>query len=194
MKKKFCVNANVIDKRFRTKQWTSFALRRCCFENHETTLTVERCGASSTIKHIFGNFTDGLHNFQSYWPWSWKDFWVVDSKHIASWNVIGNSRLFMQILFRSFVLETNIPFLTRFFFPDKRVKQLPLMDTPIPTAAFIIVYLAWVVVIGPLYMRDRKPYNLRNTLIYYNAFQVILSAYMFYEVISYLGSSQTFCE
>lgn len=56
------------------------------------------------------------------------------------------------------------------------------MDTPIPTAAFILCYLAWVVVIGPLYMRDRKPFNLKNTLIYYNAFQVLLSAYMFYEV------------
>lgn len=65
---------------------------------------------------------------------------------------------------------------------DARVKEFPLMDTPIPTAAFILCYLAWVVVIGPLYMRDRKPYNLKNTLIYYNAFQVLLSAYMFYEV------------
>lgn len=65
---------------------------------------------------------------------------------------------------------------------DSRVKQLPLMNTPIPTAVFIICYLAWVVVIGPLYMRDRKPFSLRNTLIYYNAFQVLLSAYMFYEV------------
>jgi elongation of very long chain fatty acids protein 7 len=64
---------------------------------------------------------------------------------------------------------------------DARVKEFPLMDTPIPTAAFILCYLAWVVVIGPLYMRDRKPYSLKNTLIYYNAFQVLLSAYMFYE-------------
>ena len=37
-------------------------------------------------------------------------------------------------------------------------------------------------IIGPYYMRDKKPFSLRNTLIYYNAFQVILSAYMFYEV------------
>lgn len=69
-----------------------------------------------------------------------------------------------------------------FFFSDSRVKQFALMDTPIPTAAFVLLYLSWVVVIGPLYMRDRKPFGLRNTLIYYNAFQVLLSAYMFYEV------------
>jgi GNS1/SUR4 family len=65
---------------------------------------------------------------------------------------------------------------------DMRAKTLPLMDTPLPTAVFIVLYLAWVVVLGPFFMRDKKPFNLRNTLIYYNAFQVSLSAYMFYEV------------
>lgn len=69
-----------------------------------------------------------------------------------------------------------------FLISDRRAKQFPLMDTPIPTGFFIFVYLAWVVVIGPLYMRDRKPFKLNNTLIYYNAFQVLLSGYMFYEV------------
>ena len=58
------------------------------------------------------------------------------------------------------------------------------MYTPIPTIALVIVYLAWVMIIGPFYMRDKKPFDLRNTLIYYNAFQVLLSAYMFYEVKS----------
>lgn len=60
------------------------------------------------------------------------------------------------------------------------------METPLPTVALVVAYLAWVLVIGPLYMRDRKPLQLRNTLIYYNAFQVLISAYMFYEV-SQLG-------
>jgi hypothetical protein len=56
------------------------------------------------------------------------------------------------------------------------------MDTPIVTVAMVIAYLSWVMVIGPLYMRDRKPFQLKNTLIYYNAFQVLISGYMFYEV------------
>lgn len=56
------------------------------------------------------------------------------------------------------------------------------MDTPLPSFALVLVYLSWVLVIGPLFMRDRKPYKLKNTLIYYNAFQVALSAYMCYEV------------
>lgn len=57
-----------------------------------------------------------------------------------------------------------------------------MVDNPIPTIALVLAYLAYVLVIGPLYMRDRKPFQLKNTLIYYNAFQVILSGYMFYEV------------
>lgn len=57
-----------------------------------------------------------------------------------------------------------------------------MVDNPIPTVALVLIYLACVMVIGPFYMRDRKPFKLKNTLIYYNAFQVILSGYMFYEV------------
>lgn len=64
---------------------------------------------------------------------------------------------------------------------DPRAKQYPFMDNPIPSFAMVIAYLAWVLVVGPIYMRDRKPMQLRNTLIIYNAGQVLLSGYMFYE-------------
>lgn len=56
------------------------------------------------------------------------------------------------------------------------------MNSPLPTLGMVATYLAWVLVIGPIYMRDRKPMNIKNTIIVYNAFQVLLSAYMFYEV------------
>lgn len=56
------------------------------------------------------------------------------------------------------------------------------MNNPLPTFMMIGAYLSWVLVIGPLYMRDRKPMNINKTIIIYNAFQVLLSAYMFYEV------------
>ncbi|KAL1396024.1 hypothetical protein pipiens_010811 [Culex pipiens pipiens] len=64
---------------------------------------------------------------------------------------------------------------------DPRAKNLPFMDNPLPTIGMIYAYLAWVLVVGPTYMRDRKPMQLTNTLFYYNLFQVALSAYMFYE-------------
>jgi hypothetical protein len=78
-------------------------------------------------------------------------------------------------------IATNVRFLL-LLFADNRAKNYPFIATPLATLGFVLAYLAWVVVIGPWYMRDKKPYNLRSTLIYYNAFQVLLSAYMFYEV------------
>ncbi|XP_058054891.1 elongation of very long chain fatty acids protein AAEL008004-like [Anopheles bellator] len=64
---------------------------------------------------------------------------------------------------------------------DPRAKALPFMDNPLPTLGMVLTYLVWVVIIGPTYMRDRKPMQLTNTLFYYNLGQVLLSAYMFYE-------------
>ncbi|XP_049543339.1 elongation of very long chain fatty acids protein 7 [Anopheles darlingi] len=64
---------------------------------------------------------------------------------------------------------------------DPRAKQLPFMDNPLPTLGMIMIYLFWVLLIGPMYMRDRKPMDLRRGIIFYNLFQVLLSGYMFYE-------------
>ena len=64
------------------------------------------------------------------------------------------------------------------------MKNYAFVDTPLPSLILVLIYLSWVMVIGPFYMRDKKPFNLKSTLIYYNAFQVLLSGYMFVEVPS----------
>lgn len=87
----------------------------------------------------------------------------------------------MQIEKYIYILNRNI-YVCIFIFTDPRAKTYPFMDNPLPTIGMIITYLAWVMIIGPIYMRDRKPMDLKNTLILYNAGQVLLSAYMFYEV------------
>lgn len=56
------------------------------------------------------------------------------------------------------------------------------MNNPLPTLGMVATYLTWVLIIGPIYMRDRKPMDIKNIIIFYNGFQVLLSAYMFYEV------------
>lgn len=56
------------------------------------------------------------------------------------------------------------------------------MDSPFPTLAMVVVYLLTVVIIGPSIMANRKPFQLNKILVYYNAFQVVYSAIMFYEV------------
>uniref|UniRef100_A0A8D8CI05 Elongation of very long chain fatty acids protein AAEL008004 n=4 Tax=Culex pipiens complex TaxID=518105 RepID=A0A8D8CI05_CULPI len=53
---------------------------------------------------------------------------------------------------------------------DPRAKELPLMADPLPTCGLIICYLLWVLLIGPMYMRDRKPMDLRRVIIFYNLF------------------------
>ncbi|KAJ0180128.1 hypothetical protein K1T71_004719 [Dendrolimus kikuchii] len=64
---------------------------------------------------------------------------------------------------------------------DPRVQGWFLFDNPIPTWIMVHLYLAFVMVIGPLWMANKKPYKLQNALVFYNLFQVCLSSYMFYE-------------
>lgn len=65
---------------------------------------------------------------------------------------------------------------------DPRVSDWPLMDSPIPTFLIVVTYLYSVTLLGPRLMANRKPFQLRNVLVAYNAFQVIFSLGMMYEV------------
>lgn len=66
---------------------------------------------------------------------------------------------------------------------DPRVSDWPLMDSPIPTILIVLLYIYGVVIFGPRMMANRKPYKLRNILVAYNAFQVVFSLGMLYEVM-----------
>ncbi|CAB3220396.1 unnamed protein product [Arctia plantaginis] len=50
-----------------------------------------------------------------------------------------------------------------------------LIRTPYPVAFILISYLWFVLKIGPNYMKNRPPFNLRNLLVAYNAFQVVIT-------------------
>lgn len=63
---------------------------------------------------------------------------------------------------------------------DKRMDGLPGLSSPLPTALICLTYVYIVKVAGPRFMKDREPYNIRTFLIFYNSFQVILSAYIVY--------------
>lgn len=62
---------------------------------------------------------------------------------------------------------------------DRRVDGWPLMSSPVPTAAICATYVVMVTLIGPRFMRGRRPYNLRRFLVAHNAFQVVLNAWIF---------------
>jgi hypothetical protein len=68
-----------------------------------------------------------------------------------------------------------------FMFSDKRVKDWFLMSSPLPTITICLSYAFIVKILGPWLMRNRKPFQLRKTLIYYNLFQVLFSTWIFYE-------------
>jgi len=56
------------------------------------------------------------------------------------------------------------------------------MSSPFYTAAICLTYVYIVKVLGPRFMENRKPLEFRRLLIAYNAFQVVFSAWLFYEV------------
>ncbi|KAK9881693.1 hypothetical protein WA026_017212 [Henosepilachna vigintioctopunctata] len=64
---------------------------------------------------------------------------------------------------------------------DPRVKDWAMMSSPFPTVIICLIYAYSMKVIGPKLMENRKPFQLKNTLIVYNLFQVIFSTWLFYE-------------
>lgn len=65
---------------------------------------------------------------------------------------------------------------------DPRVDGWLFMDSPWPTFLMCVGYVILVKVIGPRYMENRPPFELRRLLVFYNAAQVIFSTWLFYEV------------
>ena len=66
---------------------------------------------------------------------------------------------------------------------DKRVDGWFMLDSFWPTLLLVAAYLFIVKVWGPRFMENRPPYNINTFLIYYNAAQVGLSAYIVIQLI-----------
>ncbi|KAM9403805.1 very long chain fatty acid elongase 4-like isoform 1-T3 [Salvelinus alpinus] len=60
---------------------------------------------------------------------------------------------------------------------DKRVEKWPLMDNPLPTLAISSSYLLFLW-LGPKYMQNREPFQLKKTLILYNFSMVIFNFFI----------------
>lgn len=61
---------------------------------------------------------------------------------------------------------------------DETVDNWFLMSSPLPIASLIALYLVFVLKIGPTFMKDRKPYDLKKIMVIYNAFQVCFSIWL----------------
>ncbi|XP_076251609.1 very long chain fatty acid elongase AAEL008004-like [Rhynchophorus ferrugineus] len=66
-------------------------------------------------------------------------------------------------------------------YSDVRVKDWFLMSSPLPTLCMCLTYVYIVKIWGPKMMENRKPFQLKQILIYYNLFQVLFSCWLFYE-------------
>ena len=66
--------------------------------------------------------------------------------------------------------------------PDPRVGNWFLMQSSVVCLLICILYVLFSIVWGPNLMKNREPFQFRKVMITYNAFQVVLSSYMFFEV------------
>lgn len=71
----------------------------------------------------------------------------------------------------------------------EEINSLPLMATPGPILMILALYLLFVLKIGPAFMVKREPYKLTGLLILYNAFQILISAYMVIKYFTYMSNN-----
>ncbi|XP_020296945.1 elongation of very long chain fatty acids protein AAEL008004-like [Pseudomyrmex gracilis] len=64
---------------------------------------------------------------------------------------------------------------------DPRVNDWLLMSSPFPTLAICLFYAYFSKVLGPKLMENRKPFDCRKVMLWYNLFQVIFSIWLFRE-------------
>lgn len=66
--------------------------------------------------------------------------------------------------------------------PDARVRDYPLMRSPVQMTSILLAYVFLSVYIGPRLMANRKPFRLNTAMIAYNLSMVLLNGYIVYEV------------
>ncbi|KAJ0180136.1 hypothetical protein K1T71_004727 [Dendrolimus kikuchii] len=69
---------------------------------------------------------------------------------------------------------------------DPRSRNWMLMDGPGPILTIVAAYLYFCSYAGPIYMKDRKPYRLKNVMMWYNLFQIAMSVFLTYRGIEYI--------
>jgi len=77
---------------------------------------------------------------------------------------------------------------------DERVKNWPLIESPLPMIYLVIGYLIFVIV-GMKYMKNRKPMELKYPMILHNLLCALISAYMTIETIrqAYINNYSFVC-
>ncbi|KAL1490974.1 hypothetical protein ABEB36_011641 [Hypothenemus hampei] len=61
---------------------------------------------------------------------------------------------------------------------DPLVDKWLFMHSPIPVFTILALYLYFVLNLGPNYMKNRKPFELKQAMIFYNLYQVLFSLWL----------------
>lgn len=80
---------------------------------------------------------------------------------------------------------------------DPRTSSWALLGSPFPILTIIAFYVYFVKVLGPAWMKNKKPFQIEKIIIFYNVAQVVLSAFFFFYggSLSYLsGKYNWVCE
>uniref|UniRef100_A0A673XFW6 Elongation of very long chain fatty acids protein 1 n=4 Tax=Salmoninae TaxID=504568 RepID=A0A673XFW6_SALTR len=66
---------------------------------------------------------------------------------------------------------------------DPRLWGYPLMQSPVNMTAILLTYIFFVLVAGPRFMANRKPFQLKEAMIAYNFTMVAMSTFIVYEFL-----------
>lgn len=83
----------------------------------------------------------------------------------------------MNMLVSLLSLSTEL-FNFSFSFLDERLKDLFLMQSPLPMIGIVSTYLFFVNGRGQDWMKDRKPFELNSIINVFNVVQIFLNLYM----------------
>ncbi|XKL62136.1 hypothetical protein PGB90_001969 [Kerria lacca] len=61
---------------------------------------------------------------------------------------------------------------------SREVDRWFLMDNPVPVIMIVGFYLLFVIKLGPEYMKDRKPLNIKFIILIYNLYQTIYNLFI----------------
>lgn len=84
---------------------------------------------------------------------------------------------------KDFYILKNVTHMLNFIYIslDPRTDGWFLVSSPGPTLTIVATYIYFCVSAGPKYMKNKKPYDLKNTMIIYNFIQILLSLYLVHE-------------
>ncbi|BES94906.1 elongation of very long chain fatty acids protein [Nesidiocoris tenuis] len=75
---------------------------------------------------------------------------------------------------------------------DPVVKHLPLVSNPLLLAGILVLYGFFVSSWGPDLMKDREPFQLRRSMIVYNAIQVVTNGWIVYTAVVHIWMNPAF--